>query len=66
MIRQLPLIFEPQPECGFTVTSPALPELITEGDTIAEAFTNVKDAIAAVRELYADQGLSLPPMQDTH
>jgi phosphoribosyl 1,2-cyclic phosphate phosphodiesterase len=30
MIRRVPLIFAPQPEGGFTVTSPVLPELVTE------------------------------------
>lgn len=60
MIRRLPLVFTPQPEGGYTVTSPALPELVTEGDTLEEAFGNVKDALAAVVELYADEGRPLP------
>ena len=38
MIYKIPLLFEPQPEGGFTVTSPALPGLITEGDTAKEAW----------------------------
>ncbi|HMO27343.1 MAG TPA: type II toxin-antitoxin system HicB family antitoxin [Tepidisphaeraceae bacterium] len=63
MIRKLPLIFASQPEGGFTVTSPILPELITEGDTIEEAFSNVKDALAAVIELYHDTGRALPAFQ---
>lgn len=42
------------------MTSPALPELITEGDTLEEAFANVKDAFAAVLELYAGEGRRLP------
>ena len=41
---KLPLVFEPQPEGGYTVTCPILPELITEGDTITEALANAKDA----------------------
>jgi antitoxin HicB len=53
-------VFAPQPEGGFTVTSPALPELITEGDTLAEAFANAQDALAAVVELYTDEGRPLP------
>ena len=61
MIRRLPLVFWPQPEGGFTVTSPALPELVTEGDTLEEAFANVRDALAAVLELYAEEGRALPP-----
>lgn len=60
MIRRLPLVFAPQPEGGFTVTSPILPELVTEGDTLDEAFANVRDALAAVVELYADEGRALP------
>jgi antitoxin HicB len=60
MLRRLPLVFTPQPEGGFTVTSPVLPELVTEGDTLEEAFANVKDAFAAVVELYADDGRRLP------
>ena len=61
MIRRLPLIFVPQPEGGFTVTSPVLPELVTEGDTLEEAFFNVSDALAAVLELYAEENRPLPP-----
>jgi antitoxin HicB len=61
MIRRLPLVFVPQPEGGFTVTSPVLPELVTEGDSLEEAFTNVKDAFAAVIELYREEGRPLPP-----
>jgi antitoxin HicB len=60
MLYRVPLLFDPQPEGGFTVTCPALPELVTEGDTLAEAFANAKDALAAVVELYADLGRSLP------
>jgi antitoxin HicB len=60
MLYRLPLVFDPQPEGGFTVTSPALPELITEGDNLEEAYANVRDALAAVLELYADQGRPLP------
>jgi antitoxin HicB len=60
MIRRLPLVFTPQPEGGFTVTSPVLPELVTEGDTLDEAFANVRDALSAVLELYAEEGRALP------
>ena len=61
MLYRVPLVFSPQPEGGFTVTSPALPELVTEGDTLTEAFANAQDALAAVVELYADEGRPLPP-----
>ncbi len=57
---RLLLHLDPQPEGGFTVTSPLLPELITEGDTIDEVLVNVRDALAAVIELYEDSGRPLP------
>jgi len=58
---KLPLVFDPQPEGGFTVTSPVLPELITEGDTFEAALENVRDALAAVIEAYEETGRTLPP-----
>ena len=61
MLYKIPLIFSPQPEGGFTVTSPLLPELVTEGDTFDEAMANVRDALAAVIEAYQDLGRNLPP-----
>jgi antitoxin HicB len=60
MQYKIPLILSPQPEGGYTVTSPLLPELVTEGDTVEEALENVKDALAAVIETYEDLGRSLP------
>lgn len=60
MLRRVPLIFTPQPEGGFTVSSPLLPELLTEGDSLEEAYANVADALTAVAELYAEQGRLLP------
>lgn len=60
MLYRVPLLFSPQPEGGFTVTSPVLPELVTEGDTLNEAFANAQDALSAVVELYGDEGRSLP------
>ena len=59
---KIPLVFEPQPEGGYTVTCPVLPELITEGDTIAEAPVNVEDALIAIIEAYEDLNRHLPPV----
>jgi antitoxin HicB len=55
---KIPLNLAPQPEGGFTVTSPLLPELLTEGDSIEEALANVKDAFVAVLGIYAEEGRS--------
>ena len=37
-------------EGGFIVTSPLDPELVTEADTVAEAFTNARDALKGLRQ----------------
>jgi antitoxin HicB len=60
MLYKLPLILSPQPEGGYTVTSPVLPELVTEGDTMEEVLANVRDALAAVIEAYEDLGRPIP------
>ncbi len=49
-----------RPEGGYTVTSPLLPELLTEGDIVAEALANVEDAFGAVVEIYQDRDRPLP------
>lgn len=60
IVYKIPLLLTPQPEGGFLVSSPALPELITEGDTLDEALAHVRDAVAAVVELYEDLKRPLP------
>ena len=59
-LYKIPLVLTPQPEGGFTVTSPLLPELVTEGDSLDEVYANVQDALAATIELYDDMGRELP------
>ena len=59
-IYKVPLVLTRQPEGGYTVTSPLLPELVTEGDTLDEALAHVQDAVYAVVELYEDLGKPLP------
>ncbi len=59
-VYKIPLVLTSQPEGGYTVTSPVLPELITEADTLEGALSNVQDALHAVIELYEDLGKPLP------
>ena len=65
MKYKIPLLFTPQVEGGYTVTSLLLPELVTEGDSLDEALENVKDAFAAVLELYQEMGRSLSKINGT-
>ena len=60
-VYKLPLLLQPQPEGGYLVTCPLLPELITEGDTVQEAILNANDALEAVVEGYLHLHLQLPP-----
>jgi len=62
MLYKLPLVLEPQPEGGYVVTCPLLPELITEGETVQEAMQNANDALQAVIEAFEDLGRPLPPV----
>jgi predicted RNase H-like HicB family nuclease len=39
------MLFEPEEEGGYVVTCPALPGLVTEGDTMAEARQMAEDAL---------------------
>jgi antitoxin HicB len=54
------IVLEPQEGGGFTVLVPALPEVVTEGDTEAEALTNVEDAIRLVLSFRRERGLPVP------
>jgi len=59
-IYKLPLVLEPQPEGGYTITCPLLPNLVTEADTLDEVIPNVSDALAALIEAYEDLNQPLP------
>ena len=59
-IYRLPLVLDPQPEGGWTITCPVLPGLITEADTMEEVIPNVTDALEALIEMYEDLNQPLP------
>ncbi|MEW6286340.1 MAG: type II toxin-antitoxin system HicB family antitoxin [Chloroflexota bacterium] len=61
-IYKLPLVLEPQPEGGYVVTCPLLPELITEGETVQDALQNANDALAAIVEALKELHRPLPPV----
>ena len=54
------VILEPAEEGGYVATCPALPGLVTEGDTLDEARENARDAIAGYLESLAKDGLHPP------
>ncbi len=59
-VYKIPLVLAPQPEGGYTVTNPVIPELVTEADTMDEVKDHIRDAIQAVMEIYEDLGKPLP------
>ena len=54
------VVLEPQEDGGFTVLVPALPEVVTEGDTQQEALANAQEAICAILAYRRDHGIALP------
>ena len=64
-IYRLPLVLEPQPEGGWTITCPILRGLVTEADTIDEIVPNVTDALEALIEGYEDLNQALPEALQT-
>lgn len=54
------VFFEPAPEGGYIVTVPALPGLVTEGDTLNEAREMARDAIRAYLESLIKDGEPIP------
>ena len=55
------IVLEPAEEGGYTVTVPALPPVVTEGDTYEEAIEMAKDAIALYLRSLAESGRPIPP-----
>src|SRR3954462_444992 len=50
----------PQPEGGFTVIFPDVPEAITQGDNEDEAVAMAEDALVAALSFYTDRAEPLP------
>ena len=59
-IYRYTVIFEPAEEGGYVVTCPALPGLVTEGDTLDEARVMAQDAIRGYLESLAEDGEEAP------
>jgi predicted RNase H-like HicB family nuclease len=55
---KLKVVFEPSDEGGYTVFVPSLPGCISEGDTIEEALTNIREAITLYLE--EDEPFQIP------
>lgn len=54
------VVFEEQPDSGYTATVPSLPGCISEGDTFEEAKVNIADAIELYLEDMEADGEDIP------
>jgi antitoxin HicB len=54
------VLYEPAEEGGYVVTCPALPGLVTEGQTLDEAREMARDAIRAYVESLQKDGMPVP------
>jgi predicted RNase H-like HicB family nuclease len=59
-ILKYDVVFEEQPDGGYTVVVPFLPGCISEGDTFEDAKSNITEAITAYLESLAKDGEDIP------
>lgn len=59
------ITLRPEPEGGFTVLVPAFPEIVSFGETEAEASVMAKEAIELSLEHRIAEGMEVPVPQDT-
>jgi len=59
-VRTYSIVLEPMEEGGFLVRVPALPEVVTGGDTVDEALAMAKEAIELVLESRLERGEAIP------
>jgi predicted RNase H-like HicB family nuclease len=60
MTRTYVFAFNPEPEGGYTVTCPALPGLVTYGESLKEAREMARDASEGLIEAMIEQGTEIP------
>jgi antitoxin HicB len=60
MTRTYTFVFSPEPEGGYTVTCPALPGLVTYGETLQEARDMARDAMEGLIEVMLEQRETIP------
>src|SRR5260370_39880748 len=56
----------PQPEGGFTITFPDVPEAITQGESEEDAAAMAEDALVTALSFYTDGGERLPHPSPAH
>jgi antitoxin HicB len=60
MTRTYTFVFNPEPEGGYTVICPALPGLVTYGESLDEARAMARDAMEGLIEVMLENGETVP------
>ena len=55
------VILEPEAEGGYSVSCPALPGCVSEGESLTEALDNIREAIVGILEVRRSKGMAPPP-----
>ena len=58
--RTYTFVFDPDPDGGYVVTCPALPGLVTHGDTIEKAREMARDATEGYIAVLVEDGETVP------
>ena len=64
--QQYEVVLVPQPEGGFVVSVPDLPDVVTEGETREEALEMARDAIEGYLEVMSERGWPVQLGQREH
>ena len=64
--QEYEVVLIPQPEGGFLVSVPELPDVVTEGETREEALAMAKDAIEGYLEVMREKGWRIPTALREH
>ncbi len=61
--REYEIILQPELEGGFSVVVPELPSVVTQGETVEDAYAMAKEAIEGYLEVMYEEGLPIPAVQ---
>ena len=60
VMRTYSIVLDPDAESGYTVTVPALPGCVTQGETVDECLANAREAIELYLETLVSAGTPIP------
>jgi predicted RNase H-like HicB family nuclease len=58
------VVLEPQEDRGYTVYVPSLPGCVSQGETIDEAMSNIREAMEVYLESLKARGIPIPKIEE--